>query len=72
MSQDTARILENNMEDHMVDLIIGVFFFAICLCEYAIPKTVRRTITIRLGGVKFFNNQRKEMNYDHPHHPHLL
>ena len=51
----------------MADLIIGAFCFAMRSCEYTIPKTLGRTITICLGRVKFFNNQRKEINHNHPH-----
>ena len=67
MAQYTSPRLENSAEDHMADLIIGTFFFAMRSCEYTIPKTLGRTITIRLGGVKFFNNQRKEINHNNPH-----
>ena len=51
----------------MPNLIIGAFFFAMRSCEYAIPKDSGQTITIRLGGVTFFNIQRKEINQNHPH-----
>ena len=36
-------------------------------CKYAIPKTMGRTITIRLGKVKYFDNQRNEINHNHPY-----
>ena len=67
MAQHTSRILENNAEDHMADLIVGAFFFVMQSCEYAIPKIIGGIITIRLGGIIFFNDQRKEINHNHPH-----
>ena len=67
MAQHTSGTVENNAEDHMADLIIGAFFFAMRSCEYVSPKEVGRTITIRLGGISFFNNQRKEISHSHPH-----
>ena len=67
MAQHTSGTVENNAEDHMADLIIGAFFFAMRSCEYAIPKEVGRTITIRLGGISFFDRQRKEISHNHPH-----
>ena len=51
----------------MADLIIGAFFFAMRCCKYAIPKKLGRTITICLGGVTFFDIQRKEINQNHAH-----
>ena len=67
MAQYTSSELENNAEDHMADLIIGAFFFAMRSCKYALPKEPGRTITIRLGGVTFFDIQHKEINQNHPH-----
>lgn len=54
------------MEDQTADLIIRAFFFAMRSCEYVIRKMIGRTVTIHLGGVKFSNYQRKEIDYDHP------
>ena len=59
--------VENNAEDHMTDLINGAFFFAMRSCEYSIPKEPGSTITIRLGGVTFFDNQCKEIDHNHPY-----
>ena len=67
MARYTSSELENNTEDHMADLIIGAFFFAMRSCEYAIPKEPGRTITVRLGGVTFFDIQRKEIDCNHLH-----
>ena len=44
ITQHIARTLENNTEDHMADLIIRTFFFAMSSCKDDILKTVRRTI----------------------------
>ena len=51
----------------MVYLIIGAFFFAKHSCKYAIPKEPGQTIIVRLGGVTFFDFQRKEIDHNHPH-----
>ena len=67
MAQYTSSELENNAEDHMADLIIGAFFFAMRSCEYTIPKEPGSTITVRLGGVTFFDFQRKEIDHNHPY-----
>ena len=67
MAQYTSSELEINAEDHMADLIIGAFFFAMRSCKYAIPKKPGRTITIRLGGFTFFDIQRKEIDHNHLH-----
>ena len=40
-------------------------------CEYALPKELGRTITIHLGGVTFFDIQRKEITQNHPHLLHM-
>ena len=67
MAQYTSLELEKNAEDHMANLIIGAFFFAMRSCKYALPKEPGQTITIRLGGVTFFDIQHKEINQNHPH-----
>ena len=66
-SELASSEVENNAEDHMTDLIIGAFFFTMCPCEYTIPKEPGSTITIRLGGVIFFDRQRKEIDHNHPY-----
>ena len=55
----------------MADLIIEAYFFAMRSCEYAIPKEIGKTITIRLGGVTFFNIQQKEIDQTHRHLLHI-
>ena len=67
MVQYTSLELQNNAEDHMIDLVIRAFFFAMRSCEYTIPKEPGSTITVRLGGVTFFDLQRKEIDHNHPY-----
>ena len=55
----------------MTDLIIGAFFFAMRSCKYTIPKEPGSTITVRLGGVTFFDRQRKEIDHNHPYLLHV-
>ena len=59
--------IENNAEDHMTNFIIGVFFFAMRFYKYTIPQEPGSTITIGLGGVTFFDRQRKEIDHNHPY-----
>ena len=66
MAQHTSGAVENNEEDHMADLIIGAFLFAMQSCKYASPKEVGRTITIFLRGISFFDKQQKEISHTHP------
>ena len=61
MAQYTSLELENNTEDHMTDLIIGAFFFTMRSCKNTISKEPGCTITVCLGGVTFFDFQRKEI-----------
>ena len=67
MAQCTCPGLENSAENHMVDLIIGAFFFAMRSCEYTIPTELEKTTTTQLGGVTFSNVQQKEINQNNLH-----
>ena len=66
-SELASSEVENKAEDHMTDIIIRAVFFAMRSCEYTIPKEPGSTITIRLGGVTFFDRQRKEIDHNHPY-----
>ena len=58
--------MRNNSEDHATDLIIGAFFFAMRSCEFTKVTVPGKTITIRLGGVKFYTTERREIPHEHP------
>ena len=62
----TGSTIDNDPEQHAADLIIGGFFFACRSCEFAKTPRPGVTVTIYLGGIKFFAEDRTEISHDHP------
>ena len=66
MSHFTSSEVVNDPEDHAADLIIGGYFFAMRSCEFVKTPGQTKTVLIRLGGVKFFTKDGREIPHDHP------
>ena len=66
MADYTADLILNSRDDHAADLIIGAFFFAMRSCEYTMSSRITKTITIRLGGIRFYTYDREPVPLNHP------
>ena len=66
MALFSSHKISRSARDHATDLIIIAFFFAMRSCEFAKAKKKGRTKMIRLGGIKFYSKDHKEIPHDDP------
>ena len=66
MASATSRDLLNDPEDQAVDIIIGVFFFAMRSCKFAEVPSAGRAVMIRTGGIRFYSNDYQLIPHHHP------